>query len=75
MTHVVVPFLLTGTRMIGFVAERLVRTVSLQANLRAVRAPVALRPLVEAMYWTARSSDDPAHRWLRARLVDQASQI
>jgi DNA-binding transcriptional LysR family regulator len=74
-THVILPFLLTGTHLVSFVQERLVRAVSGHARLRTVRSPVELRPLVEAMYWTARSSDDPAHRWLRARLVEQAGRI
>jgi DNA-binding transcriptional LysR family regulator len=74
-THVIVPFLLTGTRLVSLVQERLVRAVSVHANLRSVRSPVPLRPLVEAMYWTTRSSEDPAHRWLRSRLVDQAARI
>jgi DNA-binding transcriptional LysR family regulator len=49
--------------------------VAPHAHLRTAPSPVELRPLVEAMYWTTRSSDDPAHRWLRARLVEQARRI
>lgn len=74
-SHVVLPFLVTGTRLVSFVPERLVRAVAANARVKTVRSPVELRPLVEAMYWTTRSSDDPAHRWLRARLVEQAERI
>jgi DNA-binding transcriptional LysR family regulator len=74
-TQLIVPFLLVGTRLVGFVQERLVRAVAPHADLRTAPSPVELRPLVEAMYWTTRSSDDPAHRWLRARLVEQARRI
>jgi DNA-binding transcriptional LysR family regulator len=74
-THVIVPFLLTGTRLVSLVQERLLRALSQQANLRTVCSPVELRPLVEAMYWTTRSSDDPAHQWLRSRLAEQAARI
>jgi DNA-binding transcriptional LysR family regulator len=74
-THVIVPFLLTGTRLVSLVQERLVRAVSKHGALRTVSSPVELRPLVEAMYWTTRSSDDPAHRWLRSRLADLAAHI
>ena len=71
----IIPFLLAGTRMVSFVQERLARAVAEQARVRVVRSPIELRPLVEAMYWTPRNSDDPAHRWLRSRLVDQARRI
>jgi DNA-binding transcriptional LysR family regulator len=74
-SHVILPFLVTGTRLVSFVPERLVRAVSADARVKTVRSPVELRPLVEAMYWATRSSDDPAHRWLRARLVEQAERI
>lgn len=74
-SHVILPFLVAGTRLVSFVPERLVRAVSAHAHVRTVRSPVELRPLVEAMYWATRSSDDPAHRWLRARLVEQAERI
>ena len=74
-THMIIPFLLAGTRMVSFVQERLARAVAEQARVRVVRSPIELRPLVEAMYWTPRNSDDPGHRWLRSRLVDQARRI
>lgn len=75
VSHVILPFLVAGTRLVSFVPELLVRAVSTNDRLKTVRSPVELRPLVEAMYWTTRSSDDPAHRWLRARLVEQAGRI
>lgn len=73
--HVILPFLVAGTRLVSFVPQRLLRSMSAHAQVRTVRFPIELRPLVEAMYWTTRSSDDPAHRWLRARLVEQAARI
>lgn len=74
-THVVLPLLVKGTRLVSLVQERLVRAVFEHTHLRTVCPPFELRPLVEAMYWTTRSSDDPAHRWLRSRLVKQAASI
>jgi DNA-binding transcriptional LysR family regulator len=73
--HVVVPFLLTGTRLVSLVQERLAKAVSEQAGLRIRQSPVSLQPLVEAMYWTSRHTGDPAHRWLRARLSELAARI
>jgi DNA-binding transcriptional LysR family regulator len=72
---VAAPLLLAGTRLIGLVQERLARTVSEHANLAILPAPMALRPLVEAMYWNPRNTDDPGHRWLRERLVAQAARL
>jgi len=43
--------------------------------LRMVRPPVNLAPLIEAMYWNPRNTDDPAHISLRARLIDQAACV
>lgn len=71
----IAPLLLTGTRLVSFVQERLARAVAAQAQLRLVRPPVALRPLVEAMYWNPRNTDDAGHRWLRARLLEQAQRV
>jgi DNA-binding transcriptional LysR family regulator len=73
-SHVVIPFLLSGTRFVSLVQERLARAVCEQAHLRIRPCPVPLPPLVEALHWTAPNSDDPAHRWLRSRLVDQAKR-
>lgn len=74
-TFVIAPLLLTGTRLVSFVQERLALSVAAQARLRLVHSPVALRPLIEAMYWNPRNSDDPGHRWLRTRLIQQAERI
>jgi len=74
-TFVIVPLMVTGTRLVAIVQERLARSVSAAANLRMVRPPVNLAPLIEAMYWNPRNTDDPAHIWLRARLIDQAACV
>ncbi|WP_033344989.1 LysR family transcriptional regulator [Catenuloplanes japonicus] len=74
-SHVLVPFLLTGTPLVSFVQARLARLVSEQARLRVQPAPVPLQPLVEVLYWTAASTDDPAHTWLRACLARQAGTL
>ena len=69
------PLLLAGTRLMGLVQERLARAVSEHANLAILPAPMELRPLVEAMYWNPRNTDDAGHRWLRERLVAQAARL
>lgn len=72
---VTAPLMLTGTRLVGLFQERLVDTVAHHANLAVLPAPMELRPLVEAMYWNPRSTDDASHRWLRERLVAQAARL
>jgi DNA-binding transcriptional LysR family regulator len=73
--HVIVPFLLTGTRLVSLIQERLARSVCAAARLRIQPSPVPLPPLVEAMHWSRANTGDPAHQWLRESLVHQAAQI
>ncbi|MFI5841495.1 LysR family transcriptional regulator [Catenuloplanes sp. NPDC051500] len=73
--HVIVPLLLTGTPLVSFVQERLARLICEQARLTILPSPVPLQPLVEVLYWTAASTGDPAHAWLRACLTRQAQQL
>jgi DNA-binding transcriptional LysR family regulator len=74
-SFVTAPLLLTGTRLISLVPERLARAVSEHANLRILPAPMELRPLIEAMFWNPRVTDDAGHRWLWERLVAQAARL
>ena len=74
-TFVIAPMLLRDTPLVSIVQERLGRLVAEQAHLRLYRPPVDIGTLVEAMYWNPRSTDDPAHRWLRTRLIAQAQQV
>ena len=67
-TFVIVPLMVTGTRLVAIIQDRLARSVSAAANLRMLRPPVKLAPLVEAMYWNPRHADDP-----RAHLVASAA--
>jgi DNA-binding transcriptional LysR family regulator len=71
-SFVIAPFLLTGTGLVSIVHERLAYLVAEQAGLRLLEPPVALRPIVEAMYWSPRHTADPAHTWLRELLIDVA---
>jgi LysR family nod box-dependent transcriptional activator len=71
-----VPHLLRGTRMVTMLQERLVGALGLRADgLLTARPPVRLAPIVERMYWHPRSAQDPAHRWLRGRLVALAGDL
>lgn len=74
-SFVIIPMMLTGTRLVALVQERLAAPLADHANLRLMEPPFPLRPIVEAMFWSQRSTDDPGHRWLRSRLLDQARRI
>jgi DNA-binding transcriptional LysR family regulator len=69
------PFLLTGTDLVSLIQERLGQRFGEYAHLRLLEPPIPLRPVVEALYWNPRHNDDPAHRWLRARLAEQAQTL
>ncbi|MDX6584869.1 MAG: hypothetical protein QOI10_4053, partial [Solirubrobacterales bacterium] len=36
---------------------------------------VPLRPIHEVAYWNPRHTEDPAHRWLRQRMVELAATV
>jgi DNA-binding transcriptional LysR family regulator len=72
---VISPFLLTGTRLVSVLHERLARHVEAQARLRILEPPVPLQAIVEAMYWNPRDTDAPAHRWLRERIEWLAERL
>jgi DNA-binding transcriptional LysR family regulator len=74
-TFVIAPMLLRGTPLVSLVQERLARIVADQAHLRLYRSPVDVGRIVEAMYWSPRGAHDPAHLWLRTRLIAQAQQV
>ncbi|MFF5257884.1 LysR family transcriptional regulator [Actinomadura viridis] len=72
---VVASFLVTGTRLASFALERLARQLSDAARLRIVECPLPLRVIHETMFWNPRQTEDPAHRWLRGRIVDFARSL
>lgn len=72
---VIVPMLLRGTTLVCFTQERLARHVQNAAHLRLYRSPVDVGGLRETMFWSPRSSRDPAQRWLRSTLIAHAQQF
>jgi DNA-binding transcriptional LysR family regulator len=69
------PLLLRGTRLITFVQRRLADLLAEAAELRVVRPPFAIPPLVETLTWHPRSTTDPGHRWLRGRIAAAAAAL
>lgn len=69
------PFLIRGTRLLGLVHRRLGAQLAEVAELRLMESPVAIPPITETMLWHDRRSDDPAHRWLRERIIELAAEL
>lgn len=74
-SHVTVPLMLRGTSMVALVQERLALRLADEGNLQLQSPPVELHPIIEAMYWSPRTSHDSAHRWLRERLLQQSRKM
>jgi len=74
-TFALAPFLLSGTRLITLLYERLGRQVAEQAGIRLLESPVDLPPITEVMYWDPRNTEDAAHRWLRERILAHAANL
>lgn len=72
---VVQPLLLSGTRLMALVPERLGQYFAGQAGIRLLDPPYRLAPLRLAMFWAPRFDADPAHRWLRERVLRAASAL
>jgi DNA-binding transcriptional LysR family regulator len=69
------PILLSGTRMIALIHERLAHTMAHQTSLRLLEPPMPLRPINQLMLWNAHAETDPAHQWLRHRLMAMAAEL
>ncbi|WP_147263038.1 LysR family transcriptional regulator [Geodermatophilus sp. TF02-6] len=69
------PFLLSGTRLITLVHERLAHKIGEAAGIRLLEPPIPrLQPITEIMAWTTRTDRDPGHRWFRQCLIDLAER-
>ncbi|MFF7941495.1 LysR family transcriptional regulator [Nocardia gamkensis] len=74
-SFVVAPLMLRATRFLTLVHERLGRILADQARIRLLEPPVDLSPITEAMFWSPRHQDSPAHRWLRERIRESAATL
>ena len=72
---VLVPFLLPGTSLIALALRLSLAAFGGAPAVRTLEPPIAIPPIVEAMYWNPRDSDDAAHRWLRECVADAASSL
>ncbi|MFZ0378337.1 MAG: LysR substrate-binding domain-containing protein [Solirubrobacteraceae bacterium] len=67
--------MLRGTDRVALLQERLALALSEMADLRVLEPPVETPPIVVTMTWNPALTDDPAHRWLRSRIVEIAHRL
>ena len=75
LSFTLVPFLLPGTPLFGFVHERLVRAPSQRRELKVLESPIPINPITETMYWHPVFHRDPAHHWLREYIATLAGNL
>jgi len=68
-TFGMVPTLLSGSRMIALVHERLARAIAGQITLRLLEPPMPLQPIHLLMLWASNADADPSHPWLRHKIT------
>src|SRR5919199_5341615 len=66
------PFLLQGTELVALVPARAEGYLRRTGAIRLLDPPVEIPTLVEMLWWHPRSSADPAHEWMRARIAEAA---
>ena len=67
--------LVSGTDLVTVTQRRLFDQVRCAYGLREVPLAIDGAPLTQAMFWHPRHVREPAHQWLRGRLVDVARQL
>ena len=75
LSFAVIPSLLPGTQLLGFVHERLLRQSHLRRELRVLTTSISFEPIVETMYWHPVRHSDSAHHWLRERITTLAANL
>jgi DNA-binding transcriptional LysR family regulator len=70
-----VPTLLPGTSLFGFVHERLIQASHLRRELRVLDTEIEFSPISETMYWHPVFHRDAAHHWLRERVSTLAANL
>jgi DNA-binding transcriptional LysR family regulator len=69
------PFFLPGTRYVALVPERTGARLAEFANIRLLETPFQTDPVRIYISWHPRSTDNPAHRWLRDRIAEISSDL
>lgn len=65
----VAPLLVMGTSRIATMHRRMAEELAGRFPIKILSAPFAMESLTEVMVWPRYLDEDPAHRWLRSRVV------
>lgn len=74
-SFLIAPFMLTGTRFIAIIHERLAKEIQVSAKISLYDPPVPVDPVTQTLYWHPRRMKDPAHMWLRNLIFEVSEQI
>jgi len=67
------PLLLQGTPYVAMVYERLARRLEPLTSIRLLEPPFSLPTIPLKLYWPRQRSSDPAHAWMRNRILELCS--
>ena len=70
-----VPYLVKDSTLIGIVQRRLAALVCSSLKLRMLKPPFAISDLHETLLWHTRNLADPAHKWMRALIIEEAQAV
>ncbi|WAM19949.1 LysR family transcriptional regulator [Rhodococcus sp. JS3073] len=68
------PLLIRGTSLACLVLERSTAMQRMD-GLKLVEPPISVPDIHEEIYWNPRHTNDPGHRWLRARVAATAAAL
>lgn len=70
------PSFVLDSDLVLTIPERVLSALGdIRAHLKVVPVPVELAPLRVCLFWHERQHGDPAHKWLREKIVRQASAL
>lgn len=70
-----VPFVLSGTRLVTIIHERLVIMLRDATDLVTRPLPTKMPPVSQRMFWHPRRSEDAGHQWLRRTVLQAAAEL
>ena len=69
------PFLLTGTKRVAILQQRLADILRVSSDIRVLELPAGIPDLIEALWWHPSRNTDPGRRWLQQLLEKVAASL
>lgn len=70
-----VPFFVEGTQNVALLQRRLAERLLASARVRIVEPETALPKVRVHLYWNKSRTRDPAHTWLRERIIESSALL